>query len=225
MSTYTYSLSSDFGGNINTTQFHSEINNDPGIFPNLEGINTLNDDVDIIFDSSLSAGEQTTLTGLVSSHTAVATSKIGTSRIFKEEKSNATNGGTFTSGSWQTRSLNISIGNMLGTSLSSNQFTLQTGQYHIEGNAIGYRVDDHQTRIYNITDTLTEFVGSSSHADCSDSIPGATPSFFSGDINITASKTFELQHRCQTTQTIDGLGRAVGFGETEIYASVKVTKL
>lgn len=71
MSTYTYSLVSDFGGSLNSKQLHNEIVADVGITPTLTGINTEDDVVDVIFVSALSAGEQTTLNNLASAHTAV----------------------------------------------------------------------------------------------------------------------------------------------------------
>ena len=70
MATYTYSLASDFGGSIKEHQFHEEVDGESGITSGtLVGINLSGDVVDIIFDGSLSGGEQTTLDGLVSSHT------------------------------------------------------------------------------------------------------------------------------------------------------------
>lgn len=69
-STYNYSLTSDFNRDLKTSQLHKEIENDTGITPNLIGIRLGNDNVGIEFDSALSAGEQTTLNGLVSAHTS-----------------------------------------------------------------------------------------------------------------------------------------------------------
>lgn len=66
---YTKSLSTDFGGSIKLKQFHEEVVADGGIAPNLTGVTMTADVVDIAFDAALSAGEQTTLDGLISSHT------------------------------------------------------------------------------------------------------------------------------------------------------------
>jgi len=70
MSTYTKSLSSDFGENIVKTRFHREIVDDGTIGPTLNNIQVNGDDVDITFASALSAGEQTTLSNLVATHNA-----------------------------------------------------------------------------------------------------------------------------------------------------------
>ena len=56
MTTYNYSLNGDFGGptGLKMSQLHTEIDESTGITgPNLVGINTGGDDVDIIFDVGL----------------------------------------------------------------------------------------------------------------------------------------------------------------------------
>ncbi len=66
--TYTKSLVSDFGGNLNTVQLRIEINNDVSISPTCLAVINIADDVDIIFDSALSGPEQTNLDTVISSH-------------------------------------------------------------------------------------------------------------------------------------------------------------
>lgn len=66
--TYTYSLASDFGGSIGQRQFHEEIVAEVSITPTLEGVTITDDVIDVIFESSLSTGEETTLDNLVSAH-------------------------------------------------------------------------------------------------------------------------------------------------------------
>nr|QBK89447.1 MAG: hypothetical protein LCMiAC02_05420 [Mimivirus LCMiAC02] len=68
---YTKSLSSDFSSNLNSSQFHIEVDGDGGITPNILGVNVTGDVVDIIFDAALSGAEQTTLDGLITAHTPV----------------------------------------------------------------------------------------------------------------------------------------------------------
>lgn len=75
--TYTKSLSSAFGGNLNTTQLLTEITADGGISPTCITVMSIADVVDIVFDAALSGGEQTTLDGLISAHTPSANTKDG----------------------------------------------------------------------------------------------------------------------------------------------------
>jgi hypothetical protein len=68
MATYTYSLSGDFGGNINAGMLDEEITDNGSITENLSYVNVDEDDVSIIFDSALSSGEMTELNNVVSAH-------------------------------------------------------------------------------------------------------------------------------------------------------------
>ena len=68
MTEYIKSLSSDFNGNIILNQFHDEIEANTTIVTSFQGITAYQDDVTIVFDSSLSAGEITALNGLVAKH-------------------------------------------------------------------------------------------------------------------------------------------------------------
>lgn len=74
--TYSKSLSSDFGGDLKPEQLKEEIEAEPGIAPTCIVVFNVGDDVDITFDSALSGAEQTTLDGLVSSHSSAVT--VGT---------------------------------------------------------------------------------------------------------------------------------------------------
>lgn len=139
-----------------------------------------------------------------------------------DAKTSGTDGGTFTSGAWQTRTLtteNSDTGS--NCTLSSNQFTLDAGTYEIHATVPGYRVDGHKSRLYNISDTAIEIVGSAMR---SSGTGGTTTSIISGKFTIASSKTFEIQHRCETTQATDGFGYAVGF-TSEVYTIVVLRKV
>lgn len=69
MSTYTYSLASDFGGSLKLGQFHDEVNAEGTISPSLTSVTLVGDVVSVTFNSALSGAEETTLDGLVSAHT------------------------------------------------------------------------------------------------------------------------------------------------------------
>ncbi len=69
--TYNKSITTDFGGSLKSWQFHNEIVAETKITPTLSSIDTVGDVVNIIFTSALSAGEQTTLDGLIAAHAPV----------------------------------------------------------------------------------------------------------------------------------------------------------
>jgi len=142
---------------------------------------------------------------------------------YKDEKSSGTDAGTFTSGAWQTRTLQTETGEILGASLASDQFTLPAGTYSIKSSATAYRVDGHTTKLRNITDAADEIIGGAIQSSETDT---TTPeSLISGTFTINASKTFEIQHQCQSTKTGNGFGINNNFSVVEIYTQVKITKL
>ena len=63
--TYTYSITTDFGGSINLDQLTMEIDDNLTVTTTLDHINRIGDQVDIIFVSALSAPELTELTTVV----------------------------------------------------------------------------------------------------------------------------------------------------------------
>lgn len=142
--------------------------------------------------------------------------------IFQDQKSAGTQGGTFTSGAFQTRTLNTSARNTIaGCSLSANQITLQAGTYYFEWSAPANQVNSHQTRIQNITDATTAFLGTSELTLTSD---GQNRSFGVGVVSISTAKVFELQHRCETTKTTSGFGDGLGV-TTEVYSTLSISKV
>lgn len=139
-------------------------------------------------------------------------------------KTSGTAGGTFTSGAWQTRDLNTEdndTGNHC--SLSTNQFTLDTGTYRILASAPSVFVSAHKLKLYNITDASDEIIGVAEYSHVANN--GTTRAFVFGEFTITAAKVFELQHRCAVTRSTDGLGLSAGFGVSEVYSTVELWKV
>lgn len=140
--------------------------------------------------------------------------------IFRDEKTSGTNGGSFTTGAWRTRDINATqINQITGSSIASNQITLPAGTFYIYATAPALLVYQHQSRFYNITDSATAITGQSTYCDAD-----LNHSVLSGVIVLTASKVFELQHRCAITRNINGFGEQNGFG-TEVYAQVTIAKV
>lgn len=140
--------------------------------------------------------------------------------ILKDIKSTGVDGGTFTSGSYQTRDLNTIQGDTQIVSLSSNQFTLEKGDYLIEAECPARDVDQHQSRLRNVTDS-TDVLGTSELASSNN----VTKSKILAQISIDEAKIFEIQHRAGATIATFGFGRANAFGDDEVYTQVKITKL
>jgi len=143
--------------------------------------------------------------------------------LIRDEKTQNTSGGTFTSGAWQTRDLNTEVqddGNH--ATLSSNQIMLETGTYYFRISAPAYQVGAHQIRLQNISDASTIALGTSQRSGTAEAV--VTRSMVSGVVTIAAAKTFEVQHYCQSTNSTDGYGLAANF-DTEVYTIAEFWKV
>ena len=159
---------------------------------------------------------------------AVTAAKIGSKTftsyaIICDQKAHNVDGGTFTSGAWQTRDLNTEIADPDSiVSISSNQFVLGAGSYLIEGYANAFDVLLHQARLYNATTSTVVQHGQNAYANSD--FNGANNSIVFARTTITGNTTFEIQHRGSTTKASTGFGIANGFGGASIYTIVKIFK-
>jgi hypothetical protein len=145
----------------------------------------------------------------------------------KDVKASGTAGGSFTAGSYLTRTLNT-LDDPTGfvTSLTSNQFTLPGGRYYIEAKAPAYFVTQHKAKIVKDpagtpSDTL---IGSSEYSEATGS-GQVTYSFIEGEVIIDSASTFEIQHKCSTTNSTSGFGTPSSYGVDEVYTQVKILKV
>lgn len=143
--------------------------------------------------------------------------------FIKDVKPSGTAGGTFTSGSWQTRDLNTVEGDSEIVSLSANQFVLQPGKYRLSGIAPSRgTTNNHKSKIRNITDSVDIAIGQTTRTGATDDSNESTVYCI---IDIIEEKTYELQHRCQTTKATDGFGFPASFGVDEVYSQVEITQI
>lgn len=158
-------------------------------------------------------------------------SKVQDMVIYEDQKPFDTNGGTFSSGSWVTRQLNTVVYSRQNNSWASqslNQFTLQPGTYLIEANVPAYRVNSHQIRLQNITNGTTDSLGISAYCSASDG--NFSFSEIMEIVTIDQVTTYEIQHRCQSSRSTDGLGIATFAASTSsdgtnVYTQVIISKL
>jgi len=142
--------------------------------------------------------------------------------IIQETKTSGTHGGSFLAGADRTRALNTEVldtGNH--ASLSANQITLQPGTYRGSAYALAWYVGQHRLKLVNVTDSIT-IVGSSEWIPQANQQTGHA--FISFQFTITATKVFELRHRCSAGADTAGFGFASGLG-TEIYAEIKLERI
>jgi len=150
--------------------------------------------------------------------------------IIRDTKGINENGGTFEEKEWITREFNTIEGDDTFLSLSSNQITLDPGEYVIDAIASALAVDAHKLRIQNLTDEVTVAIGINAFAN-QEPTESATGSYaaVSGIINTDKSIAVVIQHIARNVKSGNGLGAAFGGGITdsgdEVYAHVKIMKL
>jgi hypothetical protein len=148
----------------------------------------------------------------------------------KDVKAQNTSGGTFTSGAWRTRDLNVINTNGSTTtdttcawaSLSSNQFTLQPGIYRIKASVPSLAVDKVLAKLYNITSSSDTLLSDSSFS--SSVTATLANNLINGQVSIGSATTYEIRHICQTTNATIGFGYASNLG-TETYTQVEIIKV
>jgi hypothetical protein len=138
--------------------------------------------------------------------------------------SNGTSFGGAAAATQNTRPLNtlVDSGN-LGVTLASNQFTLPAGSYYIEGYSVAHRVGFNKVRLRNITSSSTAIIGTSVNSNTTTG--DITTSLLSGQVTLTSSTVFEVQHYTTSANATNGLGNAVSSGESEVYCNIKITKV
>lgn len=142
----------------------------------------------------------------------------------RDEKASGTDGGTFTSGAWRTRTLNtVKTNEISGASLSGNEITLPAGTYRIVAKASAHRVKDNKIKLYNVTDGADVLIGMNAFCQGGDGDGSIAP--LNGQFTLDAQKNLSLMHRCKDTRNTIGFGYASTFGVVEVYADVEIWKL
>lgn len=118
-------------------------------------------------------------------------------------------GGTFTSGAWQKRTVTEDKDTGNNVSVASSVLTLEAGTYRCLIRCPAFAVNQHQTRLRNTSDGITVTIGSSEDTFNSDSV--VTNSIIQDRFTITTQKDFEIQHRCVMTKTTNGFGVSNNF--------------
>ena len=137
----------------------------------------------------------------------------------EDRKTQNTQGGGFTSGADQIRTLTqISEDTNSLARLASNQFTLPAGTYRYDISAPAYNVGSHQAMLWTVTGGAVIRRGSTEYSQTG---ADATMSCsrIRGRMGLRSAETFEVRHRCQSTRGTAGFCVAANFGY-EVYTVV-----
>ena len=124
--------------------------------------------------------------------------------LAKVRASDAGDFGSYTTGDWRTRDLDTEISDEDGiVTLSSNQFTLQAGNYLIHFGCSMYHINKHAIRLRNVTDGSTAGVGNPNSG-----LTYSPTLFTTGTcrVSIASAKAFEVQGYPSTTKATNGMG-------------------
>jgi len=140
--------------------------------------------------------------------------------VICEQQASGTNGGTFTTGVWQIRTLNNEIYDDIGVSILSNVFTIPAGTFYIRWQAPAYGVYGHMSRLYDVTNTTVIEYGTTAY----DQISTANDignSFGWAKVILASVTEYRIEHRCTNTYATTGFGRAGGLA-VEKYTIVEI---
>ena len=145
--------------------------------------------------------------------------------IIADQKSEGTDGGSSTGGTWHTRDLNTELSDPDGiVSISSNQFTLQAGSYFIEARAPSYQPSRHRLKLYQTSGSAADVAfGTNEFMSYGSGTAVQTTAFLSCRITISTATTYEIRHYIQNSKSGNGLGVGVDQG-AELYCLVKIFK-
>ena len=144
--------------------------------------------------------------------------------ILEDQKSAASDGGTATSGDgWFTRALNTEVADPDSiTSISSDKFTLQAGDYLIKWIVPTYRTGESHTRLYDVTNSATRGLGTSGYVNSSDSTQ--VHMHGSARVSPTGATEYRIEHNVAVTKASNGRGVACNLGVNEVYTHVEIYK-
>ena len=139
--------------------------------------------------------------------------------VICDQKDYNVGGGTFTAGNHIQRDLNTELFDPDGiVTIDSNEFTVAAGNYLIVWKAPGFAVGRHTSRLRDITGTMTSVEGASAYSHAS--YGTQSDSWGWARVTPTASNTYQIRHRCETTKTSNGLGVDTSFANDSKYTVV-----
>ena len=145
---------------------------------------------------------------------------------YENQQSSGTPGGTATSGSWQTCTLNTEVLDTGGHgTLSSNEITLDAGTYEVEWAQMFSRIGVCQTRLYNVTDSAAIHYGLVARSDDTTTDYDNVMSTGRYRFILSSSKTIRMEYYVTATRSSNGLGTTLSTGSTNTYAFLHLRKV
>jgi hypothetical protein len=119
-------------------------------------------------------------------------------------------------------------GSFTGVGGTNTQFQLAAGAYRIKAiAAVGDTTGGNsfsKIKLRNVTDSSDTLIGVASQSNNTGGTVAVIPVTLGGIFTITATKTFELQHRASSVDT-NGYGVPTNFGDNEVYVEIELEKI
>jgi hypothetical protein len=142
--------------------------------------------------------------------------------IFNETQASATAGGTSTATTYTKRTLNTTVINNIGATLTTSVIALLAGTYRVFAMSPFFNSTAVSIRLRNTTDSTTTVAGVNNYA-------GAAAGCYAqldGTFTITGTKNFEVQYFCNNGVATNGLGvNLSSAGVSEIYTQITIVKV
>ena len=144
--------------------------------------------------------------------------------IFNETQATNTQGGTSVGATFTKRTLNTTVINNIGATLSSSVIALLAGTYYVQATSPFLGCNSVKIRLQNTSDASTTLTGPSNYFASGGIVGGEAT--IQGTFTIAATKNFELQYYVETSRASNGLGVAVNAtGSSEIYTSIQILRI
>jgi len=144
--------------------------------------------------------------------------------IFNETQAQNTAGGTSTATTWTKRTLNTTIVNNIGATLTTSVIELVAGTYVVDAVSPFLAGAEVGIRLRNTTDSTTAIQGTNTYLNPTGIVGGYAQ--LNGLFTIAATKNFELQYYVTSGRATNGLGiqlNATGVSET--YSVIKIQRV
>ena len=142
--------------------------------------------------------------------------------VLQHQEASGTAGGSATTGSWEIRKLTTivrDVSSLITLNTTTMEFS-STADMWVRWTSEGHRVDVHQSRLYNVTDSAVVAYGTTMRANSA----GGTQTTSQGMASIVAGKNYRIEHRVNADRATDGYG-ATGSWGTNVYANVEMWRL
>lgn len=138
-------------------------------------------------------------------------------------KSVNSSGGSSTSGSRQTRTLDEITDPDSIVTVSSNVFTLGAGRYRIKFRAPAFKPGAFRAWLFNTTDSADAITGNTSYSVNDSSVQ--VDSGGEDTLTLSGTKSFRVETQVGVSQATNGLGTPANMTSSEVYTEVWITKI